>query len=53
MCIRDSVLNDVPAHVSVAGVPAKEIGAVKEASPALGMDHNLLEMREYESGGGI
>ena len=47
------VLNDVPAHVSVAGVPAKEIGAVKEASPALEMDHNLLEMREYESGGGI
>jgi len=47
------VLNDVPAHVSVAGVPAKEIGAVKEASPALGMDHNLLEMRDYESGGGI
>ena len=47
------VLNDVPAHVSVAGVPAKEIGAVKEALPALGMDHNLLEMREYESGGGI
>ena len=47
------VLNDVPAHISVAGVPAKEIGAVKEASPALGMDHNLLEMREYDSGGGI
>ena len=47
------VLNDVPAHVSVAGVPAKEIGTVKNTSPALGMDHNLLAMREYESGGGI
>lgn len=47
------VLNDVPAHVSVAGVPAKEIGKVRDSSPALGMDHNLLEMREYESGGGI
>ena len=47
------VLNDVPPHVSVAGVPAKEIGAVRVSSPALGMDHNLLEMREYESGGGI
>ena len=47
------VLNDVPPHVSVAGVPAKEIGTVKNASPALGMDHNLLEMRVYESGGGI
>ena len=47
------VLNDVPPQVSVAGVPAKEIGAVKVSSPALGMDHNLLEIREYESGGGI
>jgi serine O-acetyltransferase len=47
------VLNDVPPQVSVAGVPAKEIGTVKVSSPALGMDHNLLEMREYESGGGI
>ena len=47
------VLNDVPPHVSVAGVPAKEIGAVRVSSPALRMDHNLLEMREYESGGGI
>ena len=47
------VLNDVPPHVSVAGVPAKVIGMIKNVSPALGMDHNLLEMREYESGGGI
>ena len=47
------VLNDVPSHVSVAGVPAKEIGMIKDLSPALGMDHNLLSMKEYESGGGI
>ena len=47
------VLDDVPAHISVAGVPAKEIGTIKTVSPAMGMDHNLLEMREYESGGGI
>ena len=47
------VLNDVAAHVSVAGVPAKEIGLIRDSSPALGMDHNLLSMKEYESGGGI
>ena len=47
------VLNDVPPRVSVAGVPAKVIGTFKNVSPALGMDHKLLEMREYESGGGI
>ncbi len=35
------VLKDVPAHVSVAGVPAKEIGKVHISSPALGMDHML------------
>jgi serine O-acetyltransferase len=27
------VLNDVPAHISVAGVPAKEIGTVKVSPP--------------------
>ena len=47
------VLKDVPAYVSVAGVPAKEIGVVHDAVPALGMDHNLLEVKEYEGGGGI
>jgi len=47
------VLKDVPPYVSVAGVPAKEIGVVHDAVPALGMDHNLLEVKEYEGGGGI
>ena len=47
------VLKDVPPHVSVAGVPAKEIGLVHDTTPALGMDHNLLEEKEYEGGGGI
>lgn len=35
------VLNDVPAHTSVAGVPAKVIGKTSEISPALGMCHEL------------
>lgn len=35
------VLKDVPAHTSVAGVPAKRIGKTSEESPALGMCHNL------------
>lgn len=47
------VLKDVPPHVSVAGVPAKEIGMVRDFTPALGMDHNLFEVKEYEGGGGI
>ena len=37
------VLKDVAPHVSVAGVPAKKIGTVQDSSPALGMDHNLLD----------
>ncbi len=35
------VLNSVPPHTSVAGVPAKIIGATKDVSPALGMCHQL------------
>ena len=37
------VLKNVAPHVSVAGVPAKKIGRVQDSSPALGMDHNLLD----------
>ena len=37
------VLKDVPPGVSVAGVPAREMGKVQDSSPALGMDHNLLD----------
>lgn len=47
------VLKDVPPHVSVAGVPAKEIGHLDVASPALGMDHNLPRQAEQENGSGI
>lgn len=35
------VLNDVPPHTTVAGVPAKIIGKAPEQSPALGMDHKI------------
>lgn len=35
------VLKDVPPHTSVAGVPAKHIGATSEDAPALGMCHQL------------
>lgn len=35
------VLNSVPPHTSVAGVPARVIGATKDVSPALGMCHKL------------
>ena len=35
------VLADVPAHVTVTGVPAKVVGTPKEANPAFGMDHSL------------
>lgn len=35
------VLNDVPAHTTVAGVPAKIVGEATEAEPSLGMNHLL------------
>lgn len=35
------VLSDVPAHVTVAGVPAKIVGQSHSAMPALDMDHQL------------
>lgn len=35
------VLDDVPAHVTVAGVPAKIVGRPAEVSPALEMDQIL------------
>lgn len=38
------VLRDVPPHTSVAGVPAREIGRVKSASPSLEMDQMLNTM---------
>jgi serine O-acetyltransferase len=35
------VLQDVPAHTTVAGVPAKVVGKPTTSSPALDMDHAI------------
>ncbi|MDE0660402.1 MAG: serine O-acetyltransferase [Gammaproteobacteria bacterium] len=35
------VLEDVPPHVTVAGVPAQVVGPTKDENPALGMDQTL------------
>ena len=35
------VLKDVPAHTTVAGVPAQQVGQAKEDAPALWMDHSI------------
>ena len=48
------VLSDVPANVSVAGVPSRVLGEIdSQNSPSLEMNHTLSSMKEYESGGGI
>lgn len=36
------VLEDVPPHTTVVGVPARVVGAPTEESPALGMDHKFF-----------
>ena len=35
------VLQDVPAHTTVAGVPAIIVGRPKESKPALSMNHEI------------
>lgn len=35
------VLNDVPPHTTVVGVPAEVVGVAREPSPALDMDHKI------------
>lgn len=35
------VLEDVPPHVTVAGVPAQIVGPTADENPAFGMDHSL------------
>jgi len=42
------VLNDVPAHCTVAGVPAQPVGECKESQPALEMNQGLGEPRQTE-----
>ncbi len=37
------VLNDVPAHTTVAGVPAKKVGKPRRSSPALEMDQQKYQ----------
>jgi len=46
------VLEDVPAHTTVAGVPAKVVGRPASAQPALEMDHDFCcdEARPKKSG---
>ena len=38
------VLEDVPNHTTVAGVPARIVGAAKEEDPALKMDHHIFKL---------
>jgi len=45
------VLDDVPPHSTVAGVPAVVVGEPDVAEPALAMDHRLRS--HHEKGGGI
>ena len=35
------VLNTVPAHVTVAGVPAKIVGRLSDKTPSLSMDQDI------------
>ena len=42
------VLSDVPAHTTVAGVPAKEVGRPVTEKPALEMDHQLGNVDSVE-----
>ena len=45
------VLEDVPPHTTVAGVPAAIVGASKEESPAHAMDQSLEVGESLESSG--
>ncbi len=45
------VLEDVPPHTTVAGVPAEIVGASKEESPAHAMDQSLEVGESLESSG--
>jgi len=45
------VLHDVPAHATVAGVPAKIVGRAAEAEPARAMSHNLDNLEEFVNHG--
>jgi serine O-acetyltransferase len=44
------VLEDVPPHTTVAGVPAKVVGKPSSAQPALEMDHDFCCDEERDAG---
>ena len=46
------VLNDVPPHTTVVGVPAKPVCHTREDQPALEMDHRIAE-EVFQEGDGI
>ena len=37
------VLENVPPHTTVAGIPARPVGATSYAQPSLEMDHKFKE----------
>lgn len=46
------VLEDVPPHCTVAGVPAKQVGYPAHALPALEMDQNIEKEKKRKKEGG-
>jgi serine O-acetyltransferase len=44
------VLNDIPAHSTAAGVPARVVGRTEVAEPALEMNHSLPHVHAEGSG---
>jgi len=46
------VLDDVPPHTTVVGIPARTVGRPQHAQPALEMDHRI-SASEKENGAGI
>ena len=45
------VLHDVPAHTTVAGVPAKVVGKAGCSEPARSMDHNVEQVADGDKQG--
>jgi serine O-acetyltransferase len=47
------VLEDVPPHTTVVGVPAKPVGRTHSPEPSLDMDHTIFQDEQFPLGGGI
>jgi len=45
------VLHDVPAHATVAGVPARIVGRAGEAEPSRAMKHDLDNLEKFTNAG--